>query len=84
MTTKEKGMAYWIPVVLGMIALVGVLARGSVRLADNERKTERIPGMEWDLLLVKSMLSAISPTKYDSVLNTQVRIYGQRPDTKEK
>lgn len=81
---KEKGLAYWIPIVLGTVAVVGVVARGSVRLSDTERKTERIPGMEWDLLLVKSMLSAINPAKYDSVLTAQVRVYGQRPEGDKK
>jgi len=81
---KEKGLAFWIPVVLGIIALLGFWADASVRLSDAERQTKNIPGMEWDLLLLKSFLSAVNPTKYDSVLTVQVRIYGQRPESERK
>jgi len=79
---RDRGFGYWITVIAGVIALAGILANSSVRLSDAERKTQEIPGVKWDLILVKQMLAAMNPVKYDSVLTNQIRIYGQRPEGK--
>ena len=79
MNTKEKGIGYWLPIILGIVALLGVIAKGSVRLDSVERKANRITAVEWDAALIKSFAHGLRPTLFDSVLNDQIKQYGPRP-----
>lgn len=76
---KEKTLGYWLGVVLAVLTLLGMFATGAVQLSDQKKKTEMIPGVEWDLRVVKGMLRSLNPAKYDSVITNEVQINGQRP-----
>jgi cytoskeletal protein RodZ len=76
---KEKTLGYWLGVVLAIISLLGMLSAGAVQLSDQQKKTEKIPGVEWDMRVVKGMLRSMNPAKYDSVVATEVELSGQRP-----
>lgn len=76
---KEKAIWYWIPRVIGLVAILSLLAGATIRINDAERKTKQIPGVKWDLALLKQLLRAYNPQAYDSVMNSQVQIYGPRP-----
>lgn len=77
---KEKSLGYWLSVVLGALALLGMFASGAVQLSDQKKKTEKIPGVEWDLRVVKGILRSMNPAKYDSVIANEVQVNGQRPE----
>lgn len=83
MATKEKDLFYWLPRIIALVGALGLIASASIRFNDAEKKTAMIPAVEWDLVLIKSMLRAISPIRYDSVMNNQVQIYGPRPEDKK-
>lgn len=79
-TQKERSLGYWLGVVLGVLTLLGMFATGAVQLSDQKKKTEKIPGVEWDLRVVKGILRSMNPTKYDSVITNEVQINGLRPE----
>lgn len=80
LSIKEKTLGYWIGVVAALLALVGLGSSWAVRLSDTERKTKEIPGIEWDIRVVKSMLAGMRPGLYDSVIANEIRINGHRPE----
>lgn len=79
MSKQEHPFWYWIPRLTGLLVLIGLFTAATIRASDAERKTKQIPGVRWDLSLVKSLLNAANPHLYDSVLSAQVKIYGPRP-----
>lgn len=81
---NEKDLGYWLPRIIGLVTILGFIASASIRVKDAERKTLLIPGVKWDLVLIKSMLRAVDPARYDSVMNNQVQTVGPRPEEIEK
>jgi hypothetical protein len=83
MTARQKNLGYWLGVVLGIMTLLGMFATGSVEISEQRKKTEKIPGIEWDLRVIKEMLRSFNPAKYDSVIDAEVQINGQRPESEK-
>jgi len=76
---REKGLAYWIPIILFLATVAAIIARGAVRLDHVEQRVSRVPATEWDLALLKDFARASKPAVYDSVMDRLIRDRGSRP-----
>lgn len=83
-TQKEKTLGYWLGVVLAILGLVATFAAAVTRISAVEEKANKMPGVEWDMRVMKDVLSRVFPTAYDSAIASEVRKNGQRPQQGEK
>lgn len=76
---KVEDFWYWIPRILGLVAVLGLISKASVKVERLERKVTQVEINTWDLTLLKGVYHAVYPNVYDSVLDRQIKEIGPRP-----